>query len=87
MSNKSTKPYAISVFVKPTPTCYGKYKGVSFKGVVLAPNPSKATEAAINKVLEAFAEYDGSSELRPVVTRENVVVRKCELFGDFITQV
>ena len=84
MGNKQLKPYALVVSVKPKPVNGTKYGSKIFKGVALAENPTKAKQLAIEMVLNAFDGYDGSSEDKPLITRYELNIKECKLYGDFI---
>jgi len=86
MSKTKLHPYAIRVIVQPKPDGITKYGAKSFKGVALAKNPAQAKELAINIVLDAFADHDGSSIVKPIITRDELTVKECKLYGDFITK-
>jgi hypothetical protein len=86
MSNSNLKAYALSISVKPTSTRGSKYNAVSFKGIAIAKNPNVAKELGINMVLDSYIHFDGSSINRPLITRENLTVKECKPYADFITQ-
>lgn len=89
MSNQKIKAYALSISVKPTSTLFdknSKYKAISFKGIALARNPKEAEELSVNIVLNSFKGYDGSSISKPLVARENITVKECRLYGDFLAK-
>jgi len=79
-------PYALRIIVKPKPDGITTYGAKSFKGVALAKNPAQAKELAIEIVLKAFADHDGSSIVKPIITRDDLTVKECKLYGDFITK-
>lgn len=82
--SKEQKAYAVTVAVKPQNQGSVKYKSVSSKGIVLATSPTKAKELVIEKTLYHRKDFDGSSFNKPLINRESISIKKCELFGDFI---
>lgn len=82
--SKEQKAYAVTITVKPQNQGSVKYKSVSSKGFVFATSPTKAKELAIKKMLIHRKDYDGSSIKKPLINRESILIKKCELFGDFI---
>ena len=85
MSKSQLKAYALHITVKPTSTRVSKYTAIPVKGIAIAKNPNEAKELGINIVLNSFSEYDGSSINRPLITRENLTVKECKVYADFIT--
>lgn len=88
MSKSQLKAYALRILVKPTSTLFDNhstYKAVTIKGISIAKNPTEAKERGIRIVLNSFTGYDGSSISRPLVARENLTVKECKVYGDFIT--
>ena len=86
MSNKVPKPYALSISVKPKSTATNKYSTITIKGIAIAQNPKQAKDMGLNMVLNSFSHYDGSSPLRPVITIDNLTVKECKLYGDFVAK-
>jgi hypothetical protein len=84
--NKQQKNYAVAVKVKPTLKYGVKYQSKSFKGIAFAANPTLAKESVIEMILESYKDYDGSSVTRPLITRENITITKCEPYNDFIAK-
>lgn len=85
MAEKSLKPYAIKITVKPANRPGVKYGAKSYKGIALATNKSQAENLAIDIVLGAFADHDGSIT-KPIITRSELTVKECNLYGDFTTK-
>ena len=86
MSNKKLKPYALSISVKPKSTATNKYSTSTFKGIALAENPNQAKELALDIVLDGFSHNDGSSPTQPIITRDNLTVKECKLYGHFVAK-
>lgn len=83
MADKTLKPYAIRVMVKPASRQGVKYSSKSYKGIALATNPTQAKELAVAIVLRSFADNDGSIITKPIITRSDITVKECNLYGDF----
>lgn len=82
MADKNLKPYAVRVLVKPKAQEGVRYGAKSYKGIALAINKSQAEELAVDVVLRSFANHDGSVT-RPIITRQDITVKECNLYGDF----
>ncbi len=77
------KSYAIKLTVKPVSNGRIKYIAKTYKGIVIANNPGAAKDGAIALVLKSFQKNDGS-ELKPKIQRENITIKECKLYNDFI---
>ena len=90
MSKKiKLKSYAVAIRINPKPNGSTRYVARTFRGIALAIGAKEAKELAIKIVLESFSDYGGSSITisSPIVNREDLTVKECKLYGDFIASV
>ena len=80
------KAYAVAIRINPKPNGSTRYVARTFRGIALAIGPKQAKEQAIKVVLKSFSNDGGSSVTisSPIVNREDLTVKECKLYGDFI---
>lgn len=86
MAEQALKTYAMIITVRPKKTGPAKYRALTFKGIALVKNQTEAKELVISRFLKQYESFDGSSITRPKIAREDITVKECVLYNDFIAK-
>lgn len=86
MTEQALKTYAMTISVKPQKTGPAKYRALTFKGIALAKNSTEAKDLVIGRFVKQYESYDGSSITHPKIGKEDITVKECVLYNDFIAK-
>jgi len=82
MNKKEAKMYAVTLTVKPKPIIANvKYQRKTYRGCSLANSANDAKEKSIQMIIEGFSKQQSF-----VVTRDEIVIKECNLHEDFFTK-
>jgi hypothetical protein len=80
--NKKLKMYAVTLTVKPKPIIENvKYQRKTYRGCALAINANDAKQRSISIIIEGFSKQQNF-----IVTRDEIVIKECNLHEDFFTR-
>ena len=81
MTDKKLKTYAVTLTVKLKPDGVCKYKSKTFRGISFAKNQSIAKEQCVQQFMQ-----DGQLPAQRVIMRDEIFIKECTLFDDFINK-